>query len=216
MPVVQIEQEAFDALSEDMKKALKEYTPVDVTGLTNTANTLLSEKEAEKARADALAAEVASLKATKTVTKTEADPRLEDALAQLQASKAELNTFKATLELSKVEAEAKRIAASINPTDARKQALLVKEILPRLQHDSGNFTVLSTEGKATISSLDDLTNEIKTNLDFLAAGSQASGGSALGGAGTPVVKSFADMTATEKVKLANTNPEQYLKLKGAK
>jgi hypothetical protein len=187
--IYQIPNEILETLDDDIKQKLQAYEPEDTSGLKTKANELLSEKKAaDAARAEALA-EVARLQAEmkkgKVNTPAE-DSKLEDALAQLEAARQEADTLKKSMVDTRLDTEAKRISAELAPSDARRAALLAKEVRTRLQLEGDSFTVLNKDGKPTISSLDDLKMEVQKEYDFLIDGTKATGGGALGGNGRAV------------------------------
>jgi hypothetical protein len=75
--------------------------------------------------------------------------------------------------------EATRIANSMTRDTARAK-LLTEKLAARLSVTDDGIKVLDQSGSLTVSSLDELTHQIKTEYPFLVDGSQASGGAAQG------------------------------------
>lgn len=75
--------------------------------------------------------------------------------------------------------EATRIANSMTRDTARAK-LLTEKLAARLSVTDDGLKVLDQSGNLTVSSLDELTHQIKTEFPFLVDGSQASGGAAQG------------------------------------
>jgi hypothetical protein len=75
--------------------------------------------------------------------------------------------------------EATRIANTMTRDTARAK-LLTEKLAARLSVTDDGIKVLDQSGSLTVSSLDELTHQIKTEYPFLVDGSQASGGAAQG------------------------------------
>lgn len=184
MPYFEISESELNNLPEEVKSKLSPYTPEDTEGLKNKANQLLSEKKAvEAAKAEALAKMAVMEADMKKGKLPQDDSKLKDALEQLSAAKEHASKLEKNISDAKIDSEAQKIGASLAPSDARRAALIAKEAKSRLQLEGDNITVLSKDGKPTISTLKELTSEFKTEYDFLVDGSKASGGGASGGSG---------------------------------
>ena len=64
--------------------------------------------------------------------------------------------------------------------DTARAKLLTEKLAARLSVTDDGIKVLDQSGSLTVSSLDELTHQIKTEYPFLVDGSQASGGAAQG------------------------------------
>lgn len=111
-----------------------------------------------------------------------------------------------------LKAEAARIAATLTK-DTNRASLLEQQISNRLTLDGDSFSVLDATGKPTISSIEELTGQIKEQYPFLVDGSQASGGGARGGSGgAGATKKYSEMSMTERAQLANSDPVKFKEL----
>lgn len=215
--IYQIDEETLSNLPEEVKSKLQQYQPEDVEGLKRTANDLLGEKKAVQAREAEALAKLAKIEADMKRSKVVApgdDAKLADAMAQLDAARNEINSMKKAVVDGKLDAQASVLAAKINEDCPRKQALLKKEILNRLQYEGDALTVLNDNGQATISSVDDLLSEMRTKWDFLATGTKATGGNALGGNARKGAssKKFTDYSGAELSAIRKETPQEYDRL----
>ena len=219
MPYVEIDQEIYDSLEPEFKGKLKLYTPEDTTGLKDKANALLSEKKTlelslAQSNADLKAAKIAKPNEGGSEDAIRLQSQLDDAVNKLGDWETKYNGLQSDIKNKSIESEASRIAATMT-TDTKRAQLLQKEILSRLSLDGDNFSVLDEKGNQTISSIEELTGQIKTQYPFLVDGSQASGGGAQGGSGGAMNKPISEMTMTERAKFANEKPLEYSKQVGA-
>ena len=83
----------------------------------------------------------------------------------------------------------------------------------RLTAENGQIKVTDGTGNLTIASIADLKNEISTSgkFDSLITGTKASGVGATG-QGTQGTKQASDYTESERIELANTNPNLFNQL----
>ena len=93
----------------------------------------------------------------------------------------ELSGFKTSMAKKEVQSTSQTLAQKIAEGDNIN--LLSTFIQPRLKHTDDGIKVLDHQGNLTVSSLDDLVNEFKTNSVFasLLKGNKADGGGATGG-----------------------------------
>jgi hypothetical protein len=93
----------------------------------------------------------------------------------------ELSGFKTSMAKKEVQSTSQTLAQKIAEGDNIN--LLSTFIQPRLKHTDDGIKVLDHQGNLTVSSLDDLVNEFKTNSVFasLLKGNKADGGGAPGG-----------------------------------
>lgn len=147
--------------------------------LRSKVETLLSEKiaaeeEAARITGDALAKSEADAKAAGDYK------ALYESLSEKHSNLESQHTgLQGEIKKSAINSEASRIAGTLTKDTARAQ-LLAEKIASRLQHSDDGIKVLDQSGKLTVSSLDELSTQIKTAYPFLVDGSQASGGAANG------------------------------------
>lgn len=102
---------------------------------------------------------------------------------QRKQYQAELEKLKGGIAQEKVKSTAMKLSAEL--ADGHNAELLSEFIERRLRFDNDGIKVLSTNGELTVSTLENLRDEIKADARFksLIRGSQASGGGATGGRG---------------------------------
>lgn len=170
---IEIDEEVKGKLAEQFESYLNETT----SGLKSKVDELLGEKKrAQKAREEAEA--TAKLQA-------EEKAKAENDYKQLfESQKSEADTLRQQIEAmnkdirnQKISTEAAKIATGLTK-DVQKAQLLQQQISQRLTLVDNEIRVADESGQLTVSTLDDLTNSIKTAYPFLVDGSQATGGSA--------------------------------------
>lgn len=179
----------------EIPEGAKEYTPEDVTGLKNKGNELLSDIAKLKDKIKERDSAIEDLN-KKIESGVKSDPKNEqiinDLTEKLGKVQSDLESSKQAMARQLVEGEANTIAASLTK-DTGRASLLSEKIAARLQiSDDGSKTVLNAKGEATVSSIEDLTVEMKTTYPFLVDGSQASGGGAQGGSGRAAEAGYSD------------------------
>lgn len=174
--------------------------------------TLLAEKKAEtekrkteQAEKDALAQEQARKKGDFDTL----EKQYQDKIAKLEAEIVERDKQR---DSDLVKSEALKLASSLSDNE-HNQAILQMLIEKRLAAENGQVKVVDDLGNATISTIADLKNEISTSgkFDSLITGTKASGVGATG-QGTQGTKQASDYTESERIELANTNPNLFNQL----
>jgi len=219
MPYVEISEEIYDGLDDDFKAKLTIYQPEDVSGLKEKANTILGEKKSlevdlAQARADLKAAKMSKAAESSDEDILKLQSQLDDAVHRVKDWEGKYNGLLEDNKRKTVEGEASRIAATMTK-DTNRAKLLKDQILSRLTLDGGKFSVLDEAGNPTISSVEELTGQIRTQYPFLVDASQASGGGAKGGSGgaTHANKKFDQYNAGELSQIKRETPEVYDRLK---
>lgn len=203
-PVTDTEQtitpEQYQALQDEVEKLRKH------------SETLLAEKKAEQqkqreaqAEKDALAQEQARKKGDFDAI----EKQYQDKIAKLEAEIVERDKQR---DSDLVKSEALKLASSLSDNE-HNQAILQMLIEKRLTAENGQVKVVDDLGNATISTIADLKNEISTSgkFDSLITGTKASGVGATG-QGTQGTKQASDYTESERIELANTNPNLFNQL----
>ena len=175
---IEIDDSVKSQIAERLDQTVQERIEKETKGLKSKVDELLSEKkkvqqEREEAR-------------TQARLEAEEKAQKENDYKQLfEAQKEESNTLRQTIDKmnadikqQKVSTEAAKLASQLTKDTGRAQ-LLQKEISQRLTLVDNELRVTAETGQLTVSSLDDLTNAIKTSYPFLIDGSQASGGGAV-------------------------------------
>lgn len=215
MPYIEVTEEQLKEFDPEGK--LKIYKPEDVSGLKENANSLLREKKTLESDLAAAKADLAAAKIARLPNDGDAEKfasQLEDAKTKISEWEVKYNGLEGKVRSKTIESEAMRIAAGLTK-DTDRANLLKQQLLSRLTLDGDKFSVLDENGSPTISSIEELTSQIKTQYPFLVDGSQASGGGAQGGSGGAGIKPVKDMSMTERAKFANESPLEYSKQIGA-
>ena len=175
-------------------------------GMAKKNSELLSELKAAKAEAAALkqSQEEAARRALEEQKQYETLYR--QTAEEKAAIAAQHQALLDAITKQKREHAALELAAEIT-TDSRRQALLVKELLPFVEVDAnGNAALagpLAGDRKKAVT-------WVKTEYDFLADCVPSSGGGAVGGSQAAMpTKKFADMSEAERLELKQQNPEAF-------
>ena len=174
--------------------------------------TLLAEKKAETEKRKAEQAEKDALAQEQARKKGDFDTlekQYQDKIAKLEAEIVERDKQR---DSDLVKSEALKLASSLSDNE-HNQAILQMLIEKRLTAENGQVKVVDDLGNATISTIADLKNEISTSgkFDSLITGTKASGVGATG-QGTQGTKQASDYTESERIELANTNPNLFNQL----
>ena len=195
---VELDDGVKEQLSERFNEALQAKLQEETSGLKSKVDELLAEKkkvqqEREEARMQA------KLEAEQKAAK-------ENDYKQLfESQKQEADTLRSTIEKmnadiarQKITTEAAKLAAQLTKDTGRAQ-LLQKEISQRLTLVDNELRVTDESGQLTVSSMEDLTNSIKTAYPFLVDGSQASGGGAVKAQGGAEARKEVSRTAFDNM-----------------
>jgi hypothetical protein len=172
-----INEELQQKLTEQFNAQLEEQLASQTSGLKAKVDELLSEKkrvqqEREEARLQAkLEAE------EKAKAENDYKQLFESQKGEADILRKKIEEMNANITKQKISTEAAKIAANLTK-DTQRASLLQKEISQRLTLVDGELRITDESGQLTVSSLDDLTNSIRTNYPFLVDGTQANGGGA--------------------------------------
>lgn len=234
-----IDKAAFDALKPDVQAEYK-VNPSNAAEYvldTEEAREAIAARDREKARADALQAQIDGI--NEKLTKAEKDKqdladeaarkkgdttaldaswqkKLDDANAAADVKITKLNDqLKALL----VKAEARKLAAEISTVPDLLAPAIEARLSADLTGDLPITRVLDAAGKPSASSIDELRKEFVANPNYAAIikANDASGGGAGGGSGGGGApgKKFSQLTETERVALSRANPAEYKRLSDA-
>ena len=186
-----VSAESFDSLDDSQKGLYSQgedgYTlnvegvpKEDVTGLKRKIDELLTEKKTVQQKA-LEAEELAKIETAEKLKKANDYEQLYNSSeSERQKAADELATLKANLQQQQVATQASKVAGQLTKDTARAK-LLSEQISSRLSLVDGEVRVLDANGNLTVSSVEELTQSIKTEYPFLVDGSQAAGGGATGG-----------------------------------
>ena len=215
MPYIEISEEQLKEFDPEGK--LNIYTPEDTSGLKATANDLLGEKkrlelELSQTMTDLKASKMERYASGSGDDATKLQSQLDDAMNKIKDWEGKYTNLQEDVRAKTIEAKAQQIASSMT-SDTQRANLLKQQIIGRITLDNDNFAVLDEKGNQTISSIDELTGQIKAQYPFLVDGSQASGGGAKGGSGGAAsTKKYGDYTAAELSAVNAENPDEYQRL----
>ena len=208
---IELDDEVKTQLSEKVNAAIAAKLDSETKGLKSKVDELLGEKKAaQKAK---LAAEEAAK------AKAEEKAKAENDYKQLfESQKAEADTLRSTIEKmnqdivrEKITGQASKLATSLTK-DTQRAQLLQQQISQRLTIVDGEFRVTDDAGQLTVSTLDDLTNSIKTAYPFLIDGNQSSGGSATRSQGS--AERSKQITRSEFDAMAQVQRAEYVRSGG--
>ena len=154
----------------------------DVSGLKRKVDELLNEKKTAQqkaAEAEALALKEKEEKLAKEGKWEALYNSSEDARRKSEQS---LNDLKNQIERQQVTNNALEVASSLTKDTARAK-LLSEKLAERLSVVDGDIRVTDAKGNPTVSTIEELTYQIKNEYPFLIDGSQATGGGATGNSG---------------------------------
>ena len=196
------------AITPEQYQALQD----EVEKLRKHSETLLAEKKAEQQKQREAQAEkdvLAQEQARKKGDFDTLEKQYQDKIAKLEAEIVERDKQR---DSDLVKSEALKLASSLSDNE-HNQAILQMLIEKRLAAENGQVKVVDDLGNATISTIADLKNEISTSgkFDSLITGTKASGVGATG-QGTQGTKQASDYTESERIELANTNPNLFNQL----
>jgi len=148
-----------------------------VKGLKAKNDELLAEKKAMQ-QAKLEAEQLAKLEAEeKAKAKNDYKQLFESQQEETKKYQHEFNNLQNSIKKQKIQSEAIKIAASLTKDTGRAQ-LLGQQISQRLTLVDDELRVTDETGQLTVSTLEELTNNIKTVYPFLVDGSQSTGGGA--------------------------------------
>lgn len=195
---VELDEGLKEQLSSRFNEALQAKLNEETTGLKSKVDELLAEKkkvqqEREEARMQAkLEAEQKAAKENDYKQLFESQKQEADTL------RSKIEKMNADITRQKITTEAAKLAAQLTKDTGRAQ-LLQKEISQRLTLVDNELRVTDEGGQLTVSSMEDLTNSIKTAYPFLVDGSQASGGGAVKAQGGAEARKEVSRTAFDNM-----------------
>jgi predicted nuclease with TOPRIM domain len=174
---LELDDEIKGKISSSVEDYVKTQIETTVSGLKAKNDELLAEKK--KVQAEREAAEERARKEAEEKAKANNDYKhlFESQQAEAERLKKQLDELNGNIKQQTIFGTAAKIAAGLTKDTARAK-LLEQQISQRLTIVDDNIRVVDDSGNATVSTLDDLANKIKTDFPFLVDGSQANGGGA--------------------------------------
>ena len=210
---IEIEDNVKAQISERLQDEVKRQIESEIAGLKAKNDELLAEKQQRQREI-----EEANNRAKK---EAEEKARADNDYKQLfEAQKNEAETLRQTIEKmnyevnqQKVSKEASKLASALTK-DTGRAKLLEQQISQRLTLVDNEIRVTDESGQLTVSSLEELTNSIRTNYPFLVDGSQAQGGGAVRAQGRAEVRQR-ELSRSEFEGLSHYERQQFFE-KGGK
>lgn len=223
---LKLDKTAHATLSPEFQKEYKAVgddfildTDIPVEDVTPLKNSLVQEREAhKKTKADkqVLEGQIVDLTAragTATELETSWQKKLNEQATKHTAEKTGMEKQIHTLLVDNVAAG---IAAEISTAPS----LMLPIIKARLRAEAGDdgtlvTRVLGTDGKVTVNSVKELTEELRANKEYAAIiqASKASGGGASGGKGSVGDKAYSAMTEAERTALYKADKPKFDRLR---
>lgn len=167
------QQAVIEALAAERAEQLIEER---TAALKRKNDELLAEKKAKQREAEE-AMQMAKLEAEeKAKRENDYQQLFESQKAESDSLRKKIEDMNNSIIEQKIQAESAKMAAKLTK-DNRRGALLAKEFSQRLSVVDGELRVMDN-GQLTVSTLEDLSNSISQEFDFLCDGSQAAGGGA--------------------------------------
>lgn len=209
---IEIEDNVKAQISERLQDEVKRQIQSEIAGLKAKNDELLAEKQQRQREI-----EEANNRAKKEAEeKAKAD---NDYKQLFEAQKNEAETLRQTIEKmnyevnqQKVSKEASKLASALTK-DTGRAKLLEQQISQRLTLVDNEIRVTDESGQLTVSSLEELTNSIRTNYPFLVDGSQAQGGGAVRAQGRAEVRQR-ELSRSEFEGLSHYERQQFFEQGG--
>lgn len=209
---IEIDDNVKAQISERLQDEVKKQIESEIAGLKAKNDELLAEKQQRQREI-----EEANNRAKKEAEeKAKAD---NDYKQLFEAQKNEAETLRQTIEKmnyevnqQKVSREASKLASALTK-DTGRAKLLEQQISQRLTLVDNEIRVTDESGQLTVSSLEELTNSIKTNYPFLVDGSQAQGGGAVRAQGRAEVRQR-ELSRSEFEDLGHYERQQFFEQGG--
>ena len=189
-----VSEESFSGLDENVQglyeKGESGYTlkveglpkGEDVSGLKRKVDELLNEKKSAQAKAAEAQAKAEQELQDKLAKEGKWEALYKSSEEARQKSAESLSALQGQIEKQTISQNAVEIASSLTKDTARAK-LLSEKISERLALVDSELKVTDKSGNPTVSSVEELTNQLKTEYPFLIDGSQAAGGGATGASG---------------------------------
>jgi DNA repair exonuclease SbcCD ATPase subunit len=195
---IELDDGVKEQLASRLNEVIEAKVSEELSGLKKKNDELLAEKkkvqqEREEAR------EQARLEAEEKARKENDWKQLaQSAEERLETKSAELESLRGHIKKQTIMTEAAKLAAQLTKDMGRAQ-LLQKEISQRLALVDDEIRVTDENGQLTVSSMEELTNSIRTAYPFLVDGSQASGGGAVKAQGGAEARKEVSRAAFDKM-----------------
>lgn len=172
-----VKQQLAEKFNKTLEQTLQEKIAEEVQGLKAKNDELLAEKKAAQRAKEELDAKARAEKEEIAKKQNDFQQLYESQKQEADTLRQKIEEMNKAVQRQTIGGEAMRIASSLTK-DVAKAKLLEKEISQRLSLVENEIRVVDESGQLTVSTLDDLTAQIRTNYPFLVDGIQAQGGGA--------------------------------------
>jgi hypothetical protein len=172
-----VKAQLAEKFNETLNKTLEEKVAEEVAGLKAKNDELLAEKKAAQRAKEELNAKARAEEERYAKENGQYQELYESQKQEADSLRKTIEEMNLRVQRQTVATEASRIASTLTK-DVSKAKLLEKEISQRLSLVDNEIRVTDESGQLTVSTLDDLTANIRTNYPFLVDGIQAQGGGA--------------------------------------
>lgn len=172
-----VKKQLADKFSETLNQTLEQRIAEEVAGLKAKNDELLAEKKAAQRAKEELDAKANAEKERYAQENGQYQELYESQKQEASALRQKIEEMNQQVARQKVQSEATKIAATLTK-DVAKAKLLEEKLSQRLTLLDGEVRVTDDAGQLTVSSLDDLVANVRTDFPFLIDGNQATGGGA--------------------------------------
>lgn len=172
-----VKQQLAEKFNKTLEQTLQEKIAEEVQGLKAKNDELLAEKKAAQRAKEEIDAKARAEKEETAKKQNDFQQLYESQKQEADSLRKKIEEMNHAVQRQTIGGEAMRIASTLTK-DVAKAKLLEKEISQRLSLVESEIRVVDESGQLTVSTLDDLTAQIRTNYPFLVDGIQAQGGGA--------------------------------------
>ena len=173
----EVKQQLTEKFNETLNKTVEERVAEEVSGLKAKNDELLAEKKAAQRAKEESNAKAKSEQERFAQENGQYQELYESQKQEASALRAKIEEMNHQVTRQKVQSEATKIATTLTK-DVGKAKLLEEKLSQRLTLMEGEIRVTDHSGQLTVSTLEDLVGNIKTDFPFLVDGNQATGGGA--------------------------------------
>lgn len=172
-----VKQQLSEKFNQTLEQTLQEKIAEEVQGLKAKNDELLAEKKAAQRAKEELDAKARAEKEETAKKQNDFQQLYESQKQEADSLRKKIEEMNHAVQRQTIGGEAAKIASTLTK-DVAKAKLLEKEISQRLSLVENEIRVVDESGQLTVSTLDDLTANIRQNYPFLVDGIQAQGGGA--------------------------------------
>jgi predicted nuclease with TOPRIM domain len=172
-----VKKQLAEKIGQTVNQTVEERIAQEVAGLKAKNDELLAEKKAAQRAKEELDAKANAEKERYAQENGQYQELYESQKQEASALRQKIEEMNQQVARQKVQSEATKIATTLTK-DVAKAKLLEEKLSQRLTLLDGEVRVTDDSGQLTVSSLDDLVANVRTDFPFLVDGNQATGGGA--------------------------------------